>query len=110
LRLGSPPGSGQGPGTDYTRPVTLTAQYAPAALAFPLAARLDLPQAWRTTPSLKSVLNIQTSAGLWETDAGPAAASLVTDLRFGQELILATRTAAPQGSSNLLISAGTSPP
>jgi hypothetical protein len=111
LQLGSPPGTGQGGVSDYTRPLTAAVQYQPSALTYPLAGRQGVTDAWQAMPSLKSILDGQGPASIWLTDAGPPAPSITTDLRFGQELVLATASSSPlQTSSSLSISRGSSPP
>jgi hypothetical protein len=111
LRLGSPPGAGQGDVSGYTLPLTATVQYRPEALTYPLAGRQGVPDRWRSLPSVKSILDGQTPGTLWLTDAGPPSPSMDGNLRFGQELVLATASSSPPLTfSSLSISRGSSPP
>ena len=110
LRLGSPPGSGQGAPTEARWPVTVEARYEPAALRFPFAGRGDLPPEWAARPSLKSVLDGQASATVTaEADAGPAA-DWTSELAYGEELVLRTRGPGAAPLPHLWITAGASSP
>jgi len=111
LRLGSPPGSGQGPPAGNRWPVAVRAWYQPGALRFPFAGRTDLDPAWAARPSLKSVLDEQQAALVWQEEGQPPADEHAAELVYGEELVL--RTFAPGGAlllPRLWISAGVSPP
>ncbi|HEU0054909.1 MAG TPA: hypothetical protein VFQ39_17105 [Longimicrobium sp.] len=110
LRLGSPPGSGQGAPAGNRWPVGVQAWYDPGALRFPFAGRAELDPAWAARPSLKSVLDEQRAALVWADDGQAPAAGLTAELAYGEELVL--RTAGSGGSLHprLWLSAAASPP
>jgi hypothetical protein len=111
LRLGSPPGSGQGAPAGNRWPVRVQAWYEPGALRFPFAGRSDLDPAWSARPSIKSVLDEQRGALVWQEEGQAPAGDHAAELAYGEELLL--RTALPGGTPlhpRLWISAGASPP
>lgn len=103
LSLGSPPGSGQGPATGMSWPIQVAVRYQPAKLRFPMAASRGAVWPWATTPSLKSILDEQQPALIWQDEAGPAVAEWTGDLVYGQELIQRTSTGSPSAASSFLI-------
>lgn len=110
LRLGSPPGTGQGSVTEQRWPIKVTARYAPARLRFPLADAGKAAFPFNLTPSLKSVLDEQTPALIWSSTA-TSVTELSRTLSFGEQLILRTDAGSPPSSSStLLVSRGASPP
>jgi hypothetical protein len=111
LSTGSPPGSGQGPTIGMTWPIQVSVRYQPTLLRYPLAATRGVVFPWATTPSLKSILEEQQPALVWQHEAGPPAADWTGDLVYGEELILRTATGSPSiNSSVLLVSSITSSP
>ncbi|MET0398113.1 MAG: hypothetical protein ABW277_15035 [Longimicrobiaceae bacterium] len=110
LRLGSPPGSGQGAPAGNRWAVTVGVWYEPAALRFPFAGRGDLHPAWGDRPSLKSVLDEQRAALVWQEEGLAPASEHAAELVYGEELVLRTVDAGGTPSSRLWISAGASPP
>jgi hypothetical protein len=103
LSTGSPPGSGQGPATGMSWPIQIGVQYQPSRLRYPLAATRDVVFPWATTPSLKSILEEQQPALVWQHEAGPAAAEWTGDLVYGEELILRTAAGSPSNNSSVLL-------
>jgi hypothetical protein len=102
LRLGSPPGTGQGNITGQSWPVTVQAFYSPANLTFPLGSA--------SPPSLKGILEDQQPATIWSTPTSPVA-QFSANLTLGQDLVLRSAAASPPSlSSSLNISQGISPP
>ncbi|HEX8453158.1 MAG TPA: hypothetical protein VF647_13730 [Longimicrobium sp.] len=111
LRLGSPPGSGQGAPAGNRWPVSVEAWYEPGALRFPFAGCTDVDSAWPERPSIKSVLDEQRAAQLWQEDGQPPVDDHTAELVYGEELVL--RTLAAGGAAllpRLWISAAASPP
>jgi hypothetical protein len=106
LSLGSPPGSGQGNIYNTTWPVAVQVRYQPSKLRFPLAAS-NLSSPWPATPSLKSILNDQSSATIWNTEAGPPTATNTATLQYGVELVLRTGSILTEHfSGSLLVTPG----
>lgn len=103
LSLGSPPGSGQGSIYNTTWPVSVQIQSQPSQLKFPLGAMTNLPVSWMATPSLKSVLNDQGSATIWNTEAGPPAVTFSATLPYGAELVLRTGAIVTEKFSGSLL-------
>ena len=103
LSTGSPPGSGQGPAAGMSWPIRIGVQYQPSRLRYPLAATRDVVFPWATTPSLKSILEEQQPALVWQHEAGPAAAEWTGDLVYGEELILRTAAGSPSTNSSVLL-------
>jgi hypothetical protein len=111
LSVGSPPGSGQGSPTGMSWPIQIAVQYQPSGLRFPLAATRGVVFPWANTPSLKSILEEQAAAPVWQHEAGPPAAVWTGDLVYGEELILRTAAGSPSTySSVLLVSSSPSSP
>jgi hypothetical protein len=109
LRLGSPPGSGQGAPEETVWPVTVSARYSPGSLRFPFAARSELPDEWVRRPSLKSILDEQ-DAALLETDEGlDPVEEWEAELTYGEELVLRTLAADGTPRSRLSIVAASPP-
>jgi hypothetical protein len=107
---GSPPGSGQPNIGDDTWPLTVTAQYSPGALGYPLSGAPDLVWPWTDTPNLKDILTLQQPATIW-TNPASGGAEFSATLTFGQSLVLRSSSGSPLSlSSSLNISQGSSPP
>ncbi|HEY1902787.1 MAG TPA: hypothetical protein VGG56_10170 [Terracidiphilus sp.] len=110
FQAGSPPGSGQANVNDDTWPLTVTVQYSPGLLGYPLAGAADLEWPWTDTPNLKDILTLQQTATIWSDPATPGAQFDAT-LTFGQGLVLrSTAASASTISPSLNISQGSSPP
>ncbi len=110
LSLGSPPGSGQGPASSVSWPVQVTVLYEPAQLRFLLQGVPDVVWPWNSTPSLKSILDGQQPALIWQQQAGPPVPQWTGSLTYGSPLVLRTVPTDPaQISSVLMISQNTSP-
>jgi hypothetical protein len=110
LSLGSPPGIGQGPPSGMSWPIQVQARYQPEKLVFPLQSSEDVAWPWSITPSLKSVLDAQQPAAIWQQEAGPPVPVWTGNLFYGQELVLRTLPNAPTAVfSTLSISEVTSP-
>jgi hypothetical protein len=111
LSLGSPPGSGQGSPAGMTWPVSVQVLYKAAHLRFLLQNTPDMPWPWNATPSLKSVLDAQAPALIWQTEAGPPVHDWTGTLTYGEELVLRTTLNNPAVlSAVLLISQSTTSP
>ena len=111
LTMGSPPGSGQGSPSGMTWPVTVQALYQPGQLRFPLQATPDAAWPWNITPSLKSILDAQQPALIWQTQAGPPVPQWTGNLTYSVELLLRTVLTNPSAlSAVLLISQKTTSP
>ncbi len=110
LSLGSPPGIGQGPPSGMSWPVQVQVRYQPGKLIFPLKDSPDVVWPWASTPSLKSILDAQQPALIWQKEAGPPVPTWTGDLFYGEELVLRTApVVATTVFSTLLISQVTSP-
>ena len=110
LSMGSPPGTGQGPITNVSWPIQVGALYQPSKLRYPLSTSRDVVWPWNNTPSLKSILDEQQPALIWQQELGPPAPQWLGTLTYGQELVLRTSLTNPsQTSPNLLIFPATSP-
>jgi len=110
LRLGSPPGSGQGTLNSQSWPVTVQVLYSPGALTFPLTNMNGIVWPFMVTPNLKGILEDQQPATIWAGPGTPVT-QLAATLNLGQDLILRSAGASPPSmSSSLNISQGTSPP
>jgi hypothetical protein len=110
LSLGSPPGSGQGPTSSVNWPVQITVLYEPAQLRYLLQGVPDVVWPWNGMPSLKSILDEQQPALVWQQQAGPPAPQWTGTLSYGSPLILRTEPTDPtQILSVLMISQNTSP-
>jgi hypothetical protein len=110
LSLGSPPGSGQGPTSSVNWPVQVSVLYEPAQQRFLLHGVPDVVWPWNSTPSLKSILDGQQPALVWQHEAGPPVSEWTGTLSYGTPLILRTTLSDPtQISSVLMISQSTSP-
>ena len=110
LRLGSPPGSGQGAPAGASWPATFRVAYDPAALRFPFEGRPDVSPAWAERPSLKSILDEQPAALVRTEDGQDPVSEWTAEVVYGEELVLRTALPAGTASSRLWISAGASPP
>jgi hypothetical protein len=109
LQLGSPPGSGQGSVANETWPISVTVQYSPDKLSYPLANSPDIAWPWSVTPNLKDILENQQAATIWSGPATPSSQFDAT-LTLGQDLILRSSTGSPLSpSSSLNISRSASP-
>jgi hypothetical protein len=110
FQAGSPPGSGQANINGDTWPLTVTVQYSPGLLGYPLLGVADLAWPWTDTPNLKDILTLQQTAMVWSNPASPGAEFYAT-LTFGQSLVLRSSAASALSiSSSLNISQGSSPP
>ncbi|MBZ5621165.1 MAG: hypothetical protein LAQ69_20925 [Acidobacteriia bacterium] len=110
LKLGSPPGSGQGNISGESWPVTVTVQYSPAAFSFPLANVQGLSWPFTLTPNLKNILEDQKAATIWADPATPVT-KFSASLNLGRELVLRSAALSPPALvPSLNISQGTSPP
>jgi hypothetical protein len=110
LRLGSPPGSGQGNITGESWPLTVQVLYSPDSLTFPLATLPGLVWPFTVTPNLKGILEDQKPATIWSDPATPVK-QLAASLSLGQDLVLRSGSSSPPStSSTLTVSQGTSPP
>jgi len=110
LQLGSPPGTGQGNIGGESWTVTVSVQYSPAQLTYPLANVPGLSWPFPATPNLKNILEDQKAATIW---AGPSApvTQLSASLKLGRDLVLRSAAASPPSTvPGLNISQGTSPP
>jgi len=103
LSLGSPPGSGQGSPAGMTWPVSVQVLYQSGQLRFLLQHTPDMQWPWTSTPSLKSILDGQQSALIWQTQAGPPVADWTGTLIYGEELVLRTTLANPAILSPVLL-------
>lgn len=111
LSLGSPPGSGQGSPAGMTWPVSVQVLYQAAHLRFLLQNTPDVPWPWSITPSLKSILDEQAPALIWQTEAGPPVPDWTGTLTYGEDLVLRTTLTNPAVlSAVLLISQSTTSP
>jgi hypothetical protein len=111
LKLGSPPGTGQGNIAGETWPLSVEVQYSPDQLTYPLAKASDVVYPWTLTPNLKDILSNQQQATIWSDPSTPVTTFPAT-LTLGQNLVLrsATNTVSPISyASSLNISRGTSP-
>lgn len=108
LSAGSPPGIGQGPSTGMSWPVQVAVRYQPGKLRFPLATSRGVVSPWGTTPSVKSILDEQGYALVWQQEAGPPAAEWTGELIYGQELVLRSTFGSPSGVSSVLQVSGAS--
>jgi len=110
LSLGSPPGIGQGPISGMSWPIQVQVSYQPGVLSFPLKNAQDVVWPWNVAPSLKSILDSQKAAVIWQQQAGPPVAAWTGTLFYGQELVLRTAATNPAETlSTLSISQVTSP-
>lgn len=110
LSMGSPPGTGQGPITNVSWPIQVGVLYQPSKLRYPLSASRDVVWPWNNTPSLKSILDEQQPALIWQQELGPPVQQWLGSLTYGQELVLRTSLADPtQTSPDLFIVPATSP-
>jgi hypothetical protein len=110
LSLGSPPGSGQGPTSSVSWPIQISVLYEPAQLRYLLQGVPDVVWPWNSTPSLKSILDGQQPALVWQQEVGPPVPQWSGTLSYGTPLILRTILSDPtQISSVLMISQNTSP-
>ena len=110
LSLGSPPGSGQGPTSSVNWPVQVSVLYEPAQQRFLLRGVPDVVWPWNSTPSLKSILDRQQPALVWQQESGPPTPEWAGTLSDGTPLILRTTLNDPtQISPVLMISQSTSP-
>lgn len=110
LRLGSPPGSGQGSPAGNRWPATVRVWYDPGALRFPFAGRGDVDPAWLARPSLKSVLDEQGAALVVDEEGQAPVSEHVAELAYGEALVLRTVDAGGTPAPRLWITAGASPP
>ena len=106
LRLGSPPGSGQGAPAGSRWPATVRVWHDPAALRFPFAGLAHLNPLWAARPSLKSILDEQRAALVIPEEGQAPVSELTADAVYGEELVLRTLPTAGTQSSSLWISAG----
>jgi hypothetical protein len=104
LRLGSPPGAGQGSITEQTWRARVRVEYEPGKLSRPLAEQPGVSAAWASQPGLKGILEAQ-GAAILRPATSVTANEIPVDLKFGKECLLQT-----DGLSVLLISQGGSPP
>jgi len=110
LSLGSPPGVGQGPISGMNWPVQVQVSYQPGALSFPLKNAQDVIWPWKITPSLKSILDGQKAAAIWQDEAGPPVTAWTGNLFYAEELVLRSAATIPsEVISTLSISQVTSP-
>jgi hypothetical protein len=110
LSLGSPPGSGQGPTSSVSWPIQVSVLYEPAQQRRLLQDVPDVVWPWNSTPSLKSILDAQQSALVWQEEAGPPVPEWTGVINYGTPLILRTTLNDPtEISSVLMISQNTSP-
>lgn len=110
LSLGSPPGTGQGPVSGMSWPIQVQVRHQAGALNFPLRNSPDVTWPWSGTPSLKSILDTQQPAVIWQQEAGPPVTTWNGTLFYGQELVLRTvPTVATNVISTLSVSQVTSP-
>jgi len=112
LRLGSPPGAGQGDVTGQTWPATVRVRWSPAPLARHPADLAGVPAALRRLPGLKAILTEQAPAYLIGAEGAAPLSEWTVELGFGRELLLAT--ALPGGAEGrhpeLWILSGSSTP
>ena len=109
LRLGSPPGSGQGNITGQSWDLTVNVWYSPASLTLPLANQAGVVWPFTITPNLKGILD-QKPATIW-LDSNTPVNNIATSLTLEQGLVLrSTQTSPPGNLSVLNITRGTSPP
>jgi hypothetical protein len=109
LRLGSPPGSGQGAPAETVWPVTVSVRYAPEALRFPFAGRSELPAGWVERPSLKSIFDERRAAPLEVDERLDPVEEWEAELTYGEELVLRTLAADGAPRSRLSIVAASPP-
>lgn len=110
LRLGSPPGSGQGNITGQSWPLAVQVLSSPAKLTFPMANQAGVVWPFTITPNLKGILEDQQPATIW-ADPNTPTEQLAASLSLGQGLVLrSVQTSPPSTLSVLNISQGTSPP
>jgi len=110
LSLGSPPGSNQGAPSSVTWPISVKVLYEPSHLRFPLAGLPDEPWPWDITPSLKSILDAQSPASIWQNTSGPPVEEWTGQITYGTPLVLRTGSNDPTAvSSFLMVSQITSP-
>ncbi|MFN7937170.1 MAG: hypothetical protein U0R19_27850 [Bryobacteraceae bacterium] len=110
LRLGSPPGSGQGSVSDSRWPVRVTVRYQPSRLRYPLADRSDVPERWKSLPSLRTILGQQQVPMIVRDNPLSETAEWNAELTFRQPLVVKTAVPASQDRSRLMVRWGTSPP
>jgi hypothetical protein len=116
LSLGSPPGSGGGGDVAaQSWPLVVRAAWDPGRLRFPLAGTRGAAAAWADVPSIKSVLDEQPPALLFDADDAAPADALHPELHFARELVLRTRLTGvhadvPEEAGRLWLSRGASPP
>jgi hypothetical protein len=111
LSAGSPPGIGQGPAAGMTWPIQIGVQYQPSRLRYPMASSRGAVPPWTATPSVKSILDEQQPALIWQNEGGPPMSTWTGYLLYGEELILRTASGSPStNSSVLLVSSITSSP
>lgn len=111
LRLGSPPGSGQGPVAGNAWPVTVRIEYQPSALRYPLEAAVGvLPAPWLERPSLKSVLEEQAPAQITAVDGDAPIDEWDVEIEYGEPLQLRTHDAEGTPLSGVQVHAGASTP
>lgn len=111
LSLGSPPGTGQGSPSGMTWPVSVQVLYQAAHLRFLLQNTPDVQWPWNIRPSLKSILDAQAPALIWQTEAGPPVSAWTGTLTYGEDLVLRTTLTNPAAlSAVLLISQSTTSP
>ena len=103
LSLGSPPGSGQGSPSGMTWPVSVEVLYEPSQFRMLLEGTPDVKWPWDQIPSLKSILDSQHTAVIWQTEAGPPAADWTGVLTYGDELVLRTTLTNPAELSPVLL-------
>jgi len=110
LNLGSPPGSRQGAPSSMTWPISVKVLYEPSRLRFPLAGLPDVQWPWSITPSLKSILDAQQPALVWQDESGPPGTEWIGAISYGAPLVLRTTSSDPTAfSSVLMVSQITSP-
>ncbi len=110
LSLGSPPGIGQGPTSSVSWPIQVRVLYEPSQLRYLLQGVPDAVWPWNSTPSLKSILDEQQPALVWQEEAGPPLPEWTGTLSYGTPLTLRTLLNDPTKiSSVLMISQNTSP-
>ena len=110
LNLGSPPGSNQGAPSSVTWPISVKILYEPSQLRFPLAGLPDESWPWNVTPSLKSILDAQNPASIWQNESGSPVAEWTGEITYGTPLVLRTSSSDPATvSSVLMVSQITSP-
>jgi hypothetical protein len=111
LRLGSPPGAGQGSPLTHTWPVVLSVRYEPGALRYPFAGGRGIDASWSALPSLKSILDEQSAALIVVEADDPPVNEWTQHLLYGEELRPRTVQFDGSGSSSVWIHAGApSPP